>query len=815
VVTRLKIRTLLFFLLTLIPFFVPRAFSQERDLTVPEIKIEPEHPSEIVLSLVLNHENKGEFFVYWVDGDFLMRVQDLTKIGFANPIGVVTLISGEPYLSIQSLQGVSFLFHERELSLELVASPEQLQKRTIDLSSRRQINVRSPNDNSAFLNYRLDYTKDSGSNITWNLVNQMGIRHKEILFLSDSSYTRTPENDTFVRLMSNLTYDRKSALQRVVLGDLLTSSGELGSGINMGGFSFSKAYQIDPYFIKNPVLALSGLVSLPSDVEIYLNGVRIRRERLSPGAFELSNLSYYGGAGLVEVVIRDAFGREQRIKYPVYFTNLLLKQGLHEYSYIAGFLRNRFGLESNEYDDFAVSGFHRYGVSDTVTLGVRGEAVREVFNLGSHLSYSIQKSGVASVAFSGSGGSPGQEGGALFLDYGYQGHGLNAGLLVRRFTRGYMTVGSLLLLEKTRAEYHGGISYGKIHWGTILADFNATQKYVGADRKILTIGYSKDLLPGLSTSVTFRDRSVEGNEFFVGLNFQADDQIPISSNIRRSRGHNLVSLQAQKDLPVNEGYGFRMVVEAGSNGDGRVSNFNPTWQYAAPYGLYEGEYRDLLNVGTYYRLSASGAIVSVGNRVGLIKPVTDSFGLVSVGDIPGVGVSLGGEEIGKTDSSGKLFIPHLTSYYNNAIGIDDRNIPIDYTIPKPQQYISPPLRSGSCIVFHAVKQQYLTGRFNARIGDQLMPVEFYEMTMKIGEKEILFPTGKGGEFYFENSMGTEKRDDLGCRGMEASGTRGERIPVGQYEIVFDNNGVVYQTRIDIPQSDEMIIDLGEVVFDLR
>ena len=83
--------------------------------------------------------------------------------------------------------------------------------------------------------------------------------------------------------MSNITYDRREDLKRIVFGDFFASSGELGSTLNMGGISFSKNYKIDPYFIKYPEIGFSGLASLPSELEVYRDGVLIRKERILTG----------------------------------------------------------------------------------------------------------------------------------------------------------------------------------------------------------------------------------------------------------------------------------------------------------------------------------------------------------------------------------------------------------------------------------------------------------------------------------------------------------------------------------------------------
>ncbi len=229
----------------------------------------------------------------------------------------------------------------------------------------RQPKVYYPRDTSAFFNYRLDYyAGDSFDFNSFNVTNEAGFRTGDILFFSDAFYTKKPDDEKFVRLMTNVTYDYRGGLQRFIAGDFVAFSGDLGSTLTMGGISFSKVYRMDPYLIKNPMLNVSGFVTLPSEVEIYLNGMRLRTERLSPGGFDLRDINYYGGAGLLEVIIRDPFGKEERLNFPFYFTDLLLKKGLHEYSYNLGAIREEFGEESNEYSDVALTAFHRYGFSD-------------------------------------------------------------------------------------------------------------------------------------------------------------------------------------------------------------------------------------------------------------------------------------------------------------------------------------------------------------------------------------------------------------------------------------------------------------------
>lgn len=757
----------------------------------------------IILNIVLNQETKGEFFVNIAeDGDILIRIEDLKAIGFREPAGDTLEISGETYMSLRSMQGVEFMLNEQTLSLEITASPALLPQKTLDFMPQRQPKVYYPKDAGAFLNYSFNYSAgDSFRFQNFNLAKQLGLRLGDFLFLTDSSYTKSAGDEKFVRLMSNITYDRRKELQRFIAGDFIASSGDLGSSANLGGISFSKLYRIDPYFINRPMLDLSGFVSLPSDVEIYLDGMRIRTEKLSPGEFQLKNVSSYTGARIIEIVIKDAFGREQRLRYPFYFTDLLLKKGLHEYSYNIGFEREGFGEESNRYGRPAFFAFHRYGLSDSFNLGFRAEAVKRLYNLGPSLSYLIPRAGVVSFFLSGSRASE-KTGLAASLNHTYQGKKINTRLLFKGYSEDYATVtGS----EKTKYEGGAGIGYGTRELGSVSLDFTTAKKYQGIDRQTITATYSKTLAKRFTAFTTFRNirENTTANEFFIGITYYPGKDTTLSLRHEKRKDAETQILQLQKNPPLGEGLGLRATIEraeaptVGRTEPQSVSTytFNPLLQYNWRHGIFTGEFRGQSSKEKSteeYHLSASGGIAYVGNVLGFSRPINDSFGLVKVGELEGVRVYAANQEIGRTDRSGRVFIPALSSYHDNQISINDKDIPIDYSISEVMRYVSPPFRSGSYIKFDVTKLQFVTGRLKIRINGTVSPAEFYEVRMTVEGKEIIFPTGKDGEFYLEN------------------------IKWGGYTAAFDYNGKTCYSDIIIPETEEMIIELGEIICeDLR
>jgi len=655
---------------------------------------------------------------------------------------------------------------------------------------KRQPKVYYPKDTGGFLNYNLTYF--AGDSFTYNstiLTNQLGFRVGDFLFLSDSSYTHgRVEGGEFVRLMSNITYDRREDLKRLIIGDFFASSGEFGSTLNMGGLSFSKNYGINPYFIKYPEMSFSGLASLPSELEIYSDGVLIRKERISPGGFELRDIPTYGGSGLNEIVLKDTFGREQRITLPYYFSETLLKKGFHEYSYNVGFLREGFGTVSNRYKDFAFLGYHRYGMSDYLTGGIRGEASEKVLNLGLSSTILIPKRlGIVSISLAWSDSKGRNDGLAGAINYLYQRGNLSFNFLLRGFTQDYSNILLVTTTERTKYEVSVGAGYTSAVLGSISLGFANSKKYIGTDTENILASYSRNIIGPFNVFATFnRDMKEKTIEVMVSLNYYFKHGITGSATYRRKDGISNEGVQIAKNLSLGEGFGGRAFFERNQRESETYNNYNLQLQYNTRHNQFSGEFMSMNRVEAY-SLSAAGGITFIKDSLNFTRPVSDSFALVKVGDLKGVRAYFNNQEMGRTGASGKLLIPNVGSYYENQISIDSKDIPVEYTVSEVKKYVSPPLRSGSYLDFGAMKIQGVTGMLKVKAEGEIKPVEYIEFKLMVDGKELLLPTGKGGEFYIENIKPDKYRGD------------------------FEYLDKIYFFDMVIPKSDEVIIDLGEII----
>jgi outer membrane usher protein FimD/PapC len=364
-------------------------------------------------------------------------------------------------------------------------------------------------------------------------------------------------------------------------------------------------------------------------------------------------------------------------------------------------------------------------------------------------------------------------------------------MLLGGFSEDYSTIENSESAEKIKYILSAGIGYATRKLGTFSLNASTEKKYDGQDIDILTAGYSKSLFNRATLFATFSNIHAEEseNEFFIGITYYFGRGYSLSAGYRQSEDVNIETIKVQKNPPVGEGLGFRVSLDRTAQSDS-VYSFNPSLQYNSRYGIFRGEYwgrYDEAGSNDDYQFSAAGALAYVGNTLGVTRPVADGFGVVKVGEIENVGVYVNNQEIGKTNTSGKVFIPNLNSYHDNQVSINDGDIPIDYSIPEITQYISPSLKNGAFIKFDISKIQAVTGILKVKIDGRIIPVEFQEISMMVGDKQVVFPAGRDGEFYVEN------------------------VKPGKYKAWFQYLEKECAFDIIIPESDEMIIDIGEII----
>lgn len=738
-----------------------------------------------ILRVVLNEEVIGELFVVLTpDGDVWVKKDDLLETRLLEGLGREVVFGGKRYVSLRSIRGLGFSIDEKAASLIMEAAPEIFKPQELNAAYQKDYKVLYTRGNSAFINYSLFGDTE---NSAIDLSTELGIRVGDYLGTSTFNYLKTETENKGVRLLSTLRKDYIETMSTLSIGDFTATSGELGTDAVLGGVSLARNFSVSPYFIKFPPLSLGGAVETPSEVYVYVNGRLVRRESILPGKFEFENIPADVGHGVSEIVVKDAYGRETLIARPFFYSDRLLKPGLHEYSYSLGFLREGLGQESFSYGGLVLSAFHNYGFSRILKGGYMLEASKDVINMGPSASVLIMRSGVLEAALRVS-MSDGKTGIGGIAGYTFQSRFFNANIALSYVSSDYRTVGSDEATD-IPAVSGGSIGLSNKDLGSLSLSVLHTNFHTEPDITRYTVSYNHNILKrgGLFiTASTEKTDTETENTFFAGLHYYFGGDFSGNISYEKSQGQNIEKVSIQKRLPTGTGYGFR--AEA-ANVDGR-SDFDGMAQYQNDYGIYSVGYR---NEGekNNYTASVAGGIGYIDGSAFLSRPITDSFAKVKVGDLENVRVYYFGNEIGKTDRNGEIIIPDIRSFLDNKISIENKDIPFAYSVGEFNKYVSPPYRSGSLVKFEVSKTQGFFGKIYFLKDGLKTPVEYATLKVFVEDRTLEGIVGRGGEFYIENVL---------------PGMHPARTEFGPYICGFD---------IIVPASEELQVDLGETICELK
>lgn len=742
---------------------------------------------EIILRVVVNTVPKGDFIVRMTpEGDIRIKAEDFARLGIQDP-GRHVEIKGEKYVSLKALEpDATFTADLRELKLDIQASAGLLGETVRDLSlgaPRSQV----AKDTSAFFNYTASYdtTKNFGSG-QLALPTEVGVRYGDFLLLSTFSLQRNPDENKFARLNTSVLADNLGRLQRMTLGDFAGISGPLGSSVLMGGLSVAKNFAVDPYFRRFPAPDVEGIATTPSQVEIYQAGRVVQTHRVPPGKFVLQNLpGAISGFGEYTLVVKDAFGREQRIDRPYYLAGTFLKDGIHDYSYNVGFARKEFGRESFQYGDPAFLAFHNLGLRDSINVGLSAEGSKDLVHFGPTSAVTLGIYGVANFAAAFSRGDGRNGFGGLFA-YEFLSRPFTTRLIFRAFSAGYSNLSLASVSQRPKMDARLSVGLNLDRLGFLSAEATTTRMHVGQDNDRISLSYNKqlsrDLALFLSASRSRSNRT--STEFFAGVNYFIGKGVSANLTHSRSDDENRQSLTVLKSAPDTEGLGFRLSGEriAPEKESERIEG-NAFIQYNGPYGSYTSEYRRSLGADNY-SFSVSGGVAAVGTSFHFSRPISDSFALVRVPGVAGVEVKFNNRPQGTTDGKGEFLLPNLLSFHANKVEVEPANIPLNYSIDAVSKQVTPLFRSGALVEFKLAKIQALFGTIAMVEAGEQKPVAYGQLTLPGLDKPIEAPIGKEGEFYLEN------------------------IPAGTYAGKVVSKEKECSVNLVVPESDEPMIDLG-------
>jgi outer membrane usher protein len=685
------------------------------------------------------------------DGTLYLLKSDLQRWGLKIPAEVSMEYQGQRFVPLAKLAGVSATVDTAKQALNIDAVPdafsgerERLQEQPWPMPTRSSL--------GGFFNYNLLGQTGAGAQDLSGLF-EAGVfgpygvlTNSSALNLSNVATTTA----SFVRLDTTWFLDNPAEMTSLRLGDSITRTGEWGRPVRFGGIQYGTDFATRPGFITFPLQAASGVAALPSVVDVFVNGSRVGEQPIKPGPFSITNIPPVTGQGDVQLVVRDATGREQVITQPFYASAQLLRPGLEDFSYQAGFLRNNYGLESNDYGPAFGSALYRRGMTDRLTLEGAVEATPGIGAGGVVANYLVDDIAVLTAGGAASGGEAGP--GALGL-IGFQ-HidrrfsvGARATWTTAEFRQVGLPAGELPPERVVAAD----ASYQTGHYG-ILSLAWADEVFRHRPRAGLVAG-AYTITAGrfgfISMSLSYETTQPHTTTALLTLTVPLGAMTTATFGAQRTRNaqgieQSELSAGVQQSLPVGEGWGYRLFATNHHNLQAGVSAQNNIGTYTLDAARFNDE--------NFLRAGVAGGIGLVGGHPFLARELDTSFAVVRVGDFPDVTVYQDNQPVGRTDRSGLAVLPRLRAYDRNPVSVELDDLPADAKLDGNKLVAVPYARSGLLLDFPVARQRGVLLQIVLDDGEPLPPSSVVVVEGRAEE----FPVAYHGEVYLTD-LGVKNR----------------------------------------------------------
>lgn len=610
---------------------------------------------------------------------------------------------GTDYLPLSGIAGFSAQTDLSNQSLALHFSPESFAPTQLNspLSSRP---VLSPVLPSVFVNYDLNYTatasggsaaKDLGLLAEIGFSSAWGVLTSSHLGRNLANDARLGQPRSGVRLETTFTRNLPERNQTLRLGDASTRAGLWGRSVYFGGVQWGSNFALTPGFISQPRLALNGISSAPSTVELYVNDVLRQVSSVPAGPFSISDTPALTGGGNARLVVRDLLGRETVITQPFFTSSQLLAEGLSDWSVEAGRLRLDLGSASAHYGQHFASASWRQGWSDELTLEGRAEltAQHKTGGLGLMATLPWGILGKAALAVSR---SPNLGAGHQWLlGLEQQRPRTSFYLEAQGASVNFRQLGQEAWVPPVKLQAAGNFSITTQTAGVFSVGLTRFSRFDAPQVLSLSASYAIRLGRGsLSLNASRATAGARGSFLGLTLLLPLEKNRVVTASLIQRGSRQDISLGAAQNPGFDENLGWRTLAgrqQGAARAEGGV-------YYTGRYGRLAGDV-SALGGQTAVRLGAQGALVAADGRLFATQRVDDSFAVAEVAGYGDIGIGLGSQTLSRTDAAGAALIPRLMAYQNNAIRLDARELPISAEIGSIEQIAVPAWRSAVKVVF--------------------------------------------------------------------------------------------------------------------
>ena len=717
----------------------------------PPVPPAPQRVMELLLQVDVNQQRLDEpvLVLRREDGTLLIAGEDLDRWRLRRPSTPPYEHEGRLFYPSSDLPSLKLSLDERTQTLTISADPQAFAGTVQAVSGQRYPPPVLPQP-GGFFNYTLSGTRIQDTT-TRNGLFEAGFFSQHGVFTSSVLTPDLTRSQGWLRLDSTYAVDYPAELVSVRLGDTITRPGTWGRAVRIGGAQYGTNFSTQPGFIRSPVLQAAGSAVLPSTVDVFMNNALVQRSTVPPGPFSIQNIPVVTGSGEVRMVVRDLLGREQVITQPFYSSATLLKQGLADYSYEVGAIRNNFAVESNDYGQAVGAATYRRGITDYFTAEVRGEATRDLQAVGFSSAVRAGNFGVLSGTFAGSRSEAGV-GRLLGLGVEHLSGSISVALQTQVTSSDFRQTGMEPNELPRRRQTFGTIGYAMGPLGSLSATYGIQQFRDQAQAEIATLTYSVPLgkVGNLSLTALRSYGAAGATTVFATVTIPLGELTSGTVTFDRTRDSATGAtsenrtLVMQKGLPLGDGYGYRV--------QRRNEDLLGSYSLQTGVGTYVLEASRPKEGPGAARVGITGGIGVVGGHPFFSRALTDSFGVVRVADYSNVRVLQDNQVVAQTDGQGYAVLPRLRAYDRNQVSIDHNDLPFDATLDRLRLDAVPYLRSGVLLEFPVHRVRAATLHVLLEDGTPLPSGAL----ARFEGKDKQFPVALRGEAYLEGFEQTNR-----------------------------------------------------------
>jgi len=667
---------------------------------------------DLYLDVTLNGANVGLAHFDYRDGELWANIAVLQQLGF-----IVAPGTANPVL-LNSFANIKVDYNSRMQSVNIVAPLSILNLNTTVLNTLDNRRTQASSSPGVLLNYNLygSQTENSSTNLSAytevRAFNSHGVLSSTALTtgnrFSNSSANNGDKNRDWdsrtVRLDTSWSQSFPDKLITVRAGDILTGALSWTRSTRLGGLQIGSNFNLQPYMTTTPLPSFFGSATLPSAVELYVDGLKQYSGDVPAGPFEINTAPSISGSGNAQLVLTDALGQSSTVNFSIYDTHRLLQPGLSDWSVELGAVRENYGIKSFDYgSDIAASGTWRYGVNNRFTAETHAEATKDLANAGIGGTWVL--GGQGGVLFASLAGSESQgKGGSQYsASYSWSNNRFNVGLNTLGTSGHYRDVATQYGSTPIRQSNQFSTGYSTQSLGSFGVSYNEVDYAEEDTAKFASAYWSKSLGQRLSLNASYNHdlNNSANNSATIGASFSLDRNISLNSSLQYTDNRNDFVADVSQSAPSVGGIGWRAQarhsIDNGINDNtssGGLAELNYLGRYGqvqAGVSSYDG------NHSTF--ASGTGSLVMMGGGLFAARQINDGFAVVSTDGVADVPVLLQNNVIGTTNKRGLLLISPLNAYQENKIGIDPMDLPADLRIDKVALDATPSDRAGTLVAF--------------------------------------------------------------------------------------------------------------------